>query len=125
MGPEGGAGGGRVVSLLTPVPWQAVRAGGPGGREGVPDRGLRADCGEPHLPLPSPSSHPVAPLPRALLTCPLAPSQVFDATNTTRERRDMILNFAKENSFKVLMPCWRGVAGEHWVPALGPALTCV
>ncbi|XP_040492333.1 6-phosphofructo-2-kinase/fructose-2,6-bisphosphatase 2 isoform X2 [Ursus maritimus] len=25
---------------------------------------------------------------------------VFDATNTTRERRDMILNFAKENSFK-------------------------
>lgn len=27
--------------------------------------------------------------------------QVFDATNTTRERRDMILSFAKENSFKV------------------------
>ncbi|XP_053310363.1 6-phosphofructo-2-kinase/fructose-2,6-bisphosphatase 2 isoform X1 [Spea bombifrons] len=26
---------------------------------------------------------------------------VFDATNTTRERRDMILNFAKGNSFKV------------------------
>ncbi|CAI5777740.1 6-phosphofructo-2-kinase/fructose-2,6-bisphosphatase 2 isoform X1 [Podarcis lilfordi] len=26
---------------------------------------------------------------------------VFDATNTTRERRDMILTFAKENSFKV------------------------
>ncbi|CAK7309684.1 6-phosphofructo-2-kinase/fructose-2,6-bisphosphatase 2 [Vulpes lagopus] len=26
---------------------------------------------------------------------------VFDATNTTRERRDMILSFAKENSFKV------------------------
>nr|XP_017500101.2 6-phosphofructo-2-kinase/fructose-2,6-bisphosphatase 2 isoform X1 [Manis javanica]XP_017500103.2 6-phosphofructo-2-kinase/fructose-2,6-bisphosphatase 2 isoform X1 [Manis javanica] len=26
---------------------------------------------------------------------------VFDATNTTRERRDMILNFAEENSFKV------------------------
>ncbi|XP_039176029.1 6-phosphofructo-2-kinase/fructose-2,6-bisphosphatase 2 isoform X2 [Crotalus tigris] len=26
---------------------------------------------------------------------------VFDATNTTRERRDMILAFAKENSFKV------------------------
>ncbi|XP_053105655.1 6-phosphofructo-2-kinase/fructose-2,6-bisphosphatase 2 isoform X4 [Hemicordylus capensis] len=26
---------------------------------------------------------------------------VFDATNTTRERRDMILMFAKENSFKV------------------------
>ncbi|KAM7054399.1 6-phosphofructo-2-kinase/fructose-2,6-bisphosphatase 2 isoform 2-T5 [Molossus nigricans] len=25
---------------------------------------------------------------------------VFDATNTTRERRDMILDFAKENSFK-------------------------
>ncbi|XP_078500653.1 6-phosphofructo-2-kinase/fructose-2,6-bisphosphatase 2-like isoform X3 [Lissotriton helveticus] len=26
---------------------------------------------------------------------------VFDATNTTRERRDMILNFAKESAFKV------------------------
>ncbi|XP_038946271.1 6-phosphofructo-2-kinase/fructose-2,6-bisphosphatase 2 isoform X11 [Rattus norvegicus] len=26
---------------------------------------------------------------------------VFDATNTTRERRDMILNFAKQNAFKV------------------------
>ncbi|KAK6482556.1 6-phosphofructo-2-kinase/fructose-2,6-bisphosphatase 3-like isoform X4 [Huso huso] len=26
---------------------------------------------------------------------------VFDATNTTRERRDMILNFGKENGFKV------------------------
>lgn len=35
------------------------------------------------------------PLPRGLS------SQVFDATNTTRERRDLILNFAEENSFKV------------------------
>ena len=26
---------------------------------------------------------------------------MFDATNTTRERRDLILNFAKENAFKV------------------------
>uniref|UniRef100_A0A8D0AT01 6-phosphofructo-2-kinase/fructose-2,6-bisphosphatase 2 n=1 Tax=Sander lucioperca TaxID=283035 RepID=A0A8D0AT01_SANLU len=26
---------------------------------------------------------------------------VFDATNTTRERRDLILNFAKDNSYKV------------------------
>ncbi|XP_069798389.1 6-phosphofructo-2-kinase/fructose-2,6-bisphosphatase 2-like isoform X2 [Narcine bancroftii] len=26
---------------------------------------------------------------------------VFDATNTTRERRDLILNFARENTFKV------------------------
>ncbi|XP_008317286.1 6-phosphofructo-2-kinase/fructose-2,6-bisphosphatase 2-like [Cynoglossus semilaevis] len=26
---------------------------------------------------------------------------VFDATNTTRERRDLILNFAKDNAFKV------------------------
>lgn len=26
---------------------------------------------------------------------------MFDATNTTRERRDMILNFAKQNAFKV------------------------
>lgn len=29
--------------------------------------------------------------------------QVFDATNTTRERRDLILNFAKENAFKVVL----------------------
>lgn len=27
--------------------------------------------------------------------------QVFDATNTTRERRDLILAFVKENAFKV------------------------
>lgn len=34
-------------------------------------------------------------------TVNLALYQVFDATNTTRERRHMILNFAKENDFKV------------------------
>lgn len=28
-------------------------------------------------------------------------NQVFDATNTTRERRDLILAFVKENAFKV------------------------
>lgn len=28
-------------------------------------------------------------------------SQVFDATNTTRERRELILNFAKDNAYKV------------------------
>lgn len=27
--------------------------------------------------------------------------QVFDATNTTRERREMILQFGTENDFKV------------------------
>ena len=27
--------------------------------------------------------------------------KVFDATNTTRERREMILNFAIDNSYKV------------------------
>lgn len=27
--------------------------------------------------------------------------QVFDATNTTSERRDVILGFAKENGYKV------------------------
>jgi len=27
--------------------------------------------------------------------------QVFDATNTTRERREVILTFAKENGYKV------------------------
>lgn len=30
-----------------------------------------------------------------------AVGQVFDATNTTRERRTLILDFAKENSYKV------------------------
>lgn len=29
------------------------------------------------------------------------PPQVFDATNTTRERRDLILEFAQENTYKV------------------------
>ncbi|KAJ4934569.1 hypothetical protein JOQ06_007361 [Pogonophryne albipinna] len=29
------------------------------------------------------------------------PDRCFDATNTTRERRDLILNFAKDNSYKV------------------------
>lgn len=28
--------------------------------------------------------------------------QVFDATNTTRERREVILSFAKENGYKVI-----------------------
>lgn len=32
--------------------------------------------------------------------------QVFDATNTTRERRHMILHFAKENDFKVSQPSY-------------------
>lgn len=36
-----------------------------------------------------------------LFTRLLSPCQVFDATNTTRERRLMILHFAKENDFKV------------------------
>lgn len=31
----------------------------------------------------------------------LSSHQVFDATNTTRERRDLILAFGKENAFKV------------------------
>lgn len=33
----------------------------------------------------------------------LALFQVFDATNTTSERREVILGFAKENGYKV--PC--------------------
>ncbi|XP_012616151.1 6-phosphofructo-2-kinase/fructose-2,6-bisphosphatase 2 isoform X2 [Microcebus murinus] len=37
---------------------------------------------------------------KAYLTEESGQIAVFDATNTTRERRDMILNFAKENSFK-------------------------
>ncbi|XP_059531713.1 6-phosphofructo-2-kinase/fructose-2,6-bisphosphatase 2 isoform X2 [Myotis daubentonii] len=38
---------------------------------------------------------------KAYLTEESGQIAVFDATNTTRERRDMILNFAEENSFKV------------------------
>ncbi|EPY74341.1 hypothetical protein CB1_002101001 [Camelus ferus] len=38
---------------------------------------------------------------KAYLTEDSGQIAVFDATNTTRERRDMILNFAEENSFKV------------------------
>ncbi|XP_037680777.1 6-phosphofructo-2-kinase/fructose-2,6-bisphosphatase 2 isoform X5 [Choloepus didactylus] len=38
---------------------------------------------------------------KAYLTEESGQIAVFDATNTTRERRDMILNFAKDNSFKV------------------------
>lgn len=34
--------------------------------------------------------------------------QVFDATNTTRERRELILNFAKDNAYKV------GASLELW-----------
>jgi hypothetical protein len=40
---------------------------------------------------------------------------VFDATNTTRERRDMILDFAKQNSFKVgsdFMLEEKGISGD-------------
>lgn len=33
----------------------------------------------------------------------LSSNQVFDATNTTRERRDLILAFGKENAFKVTL----------------------
>ena len=90
----------------------------PGGaerREGVSHRGERADCGKPYL-LPLPHLHPCSSLAAPLCLgstsvglCFLVPiplprglsSQVFDATNTTRERRDLILNFAEENSFKV------------------------
>ena len=32
--------------------------------------------------------------------------QVFDATNTTQERREVILSFAKENGYKVCKPNW-------------------
>lgn len=35
------------------------------------------------------------------LTCFAVTRQVFDATNTTRERRELILNFAKDNAYKV------------------------
>lgn len=95
---------------------QTVRPGGTSRCEGVSYGGERADRGEPSLPLPHPGLHPSgsvtarprigsasAGFPVSLpphLLCGLS-SQVFDATNTTRERRDMILNFAKENSFKV------------------------
>ncbi|XP_029414624.1 6-phosphofructo-2-kinase/fructose-2,6-bisphosphatase 2 isoform X2 [Nannospalax galili] len=38
---------------------------------------------------------------KAYLTEESGQIAVFDATNTTRERRDMILNFAEQNAFKV------------------------
>lgn len=37
--------------------------------------------------------------------------QVFDATNTTRERRETIIQFAEQNGFKV--SCWVTILGGH------------
>lgn len=45
------------------------------------------------------------------------PFQVFDATNTTRDRREMILKFGAENNFKVCVV----FAGE---PCRGEPNTC-
>ena len=105
---------GPVLWLIPLFSWQTVCSGGAGGCEGVSHGGQWADCGKPHLPPPPspPFQQPGAPphLGSALvgfhfsvpvhLSCGLS-SQVFDATNTTRERRALILNFAEENSFKV------------------------
>lgn len=34
--------------------------------------------------------------------CSVRVKQVFDATNTTRERRETIIQFAEQNGFKVI-----------------------
>lgn len=39
---------------------------------------------------------------------------VFDATNTTRERRALILQFARENGYKVLGVIWGGGGLRIW-----------
>lgn len=51
---------------------------------------------------------------------------MFDATNTTRERRDLILNFAKENAFKVaiLYLTWSCCTKGHYC-SLGQELSSV
>lgn len=61
---------------------------------------------DPCIPLGSAPHSP--PPPRLRLSSHLGLSallssltQVFDATNTTRERRDLILQFAKEHGYKV------------------------
>lgn len=43
--------------------------------------------------------------------------QVFDATNTTRERRDLIHNFAKDNAYKVgkMLIAWTITIWLKWV----------
>lgn len=46
------------------------------------------------------------------------PIQVFDATNTTRERRELILNFAKDNAYKVtdaLFLLWYSISYGFWI----------
>ncbi|EPY75698.1 hypothetical protein CB1_001581019 [Camelus ferus] len=53
---------------------------------------------------------PIAPLRSLSLRGSGGMEMVFDATNTTRERRHMILHFAKENAFKT-GPSWRGALG--------------
>lgn len=42
-------------------------------------------------------------------SCSVHVEQVFDATNTTRERRETIIQFAEQNGFKV--PCWVTILG--------------
>lgn len=42
-----------------------------------------------------------------LKTATSCPVQVFDATNTTRERRAIINSFAKEKGYKVSVHGWR------------------
>lgn len=45
--------------------------------------------------------------------CPVCVEQVFDATNTTRERRETIIQFAEQNGFKV--NCWVKIRGGYTV----------
>lgn len=78
---------------------QAVRSDRPARRQVLPDERGRPDRSE----------CPLCPLDVSVPLCCrlseafnlLSSNQVFDATNTTRERRDLILAFGKENAFKV------------------------
>lgn len=50
----------------------------------------------------------------AIKLVPFLLLQVFDATNTTRERRETILQFAEQNGFKVT--CWVTAQREASAP---------
>lgn len=82
--------------LISPVSPQSVRHGSAERRPPVPQRGRRPGGGE--FPAAERSSHKR----RADKQLLFSLFQVFDATNTTRERRGTIVKFAEQNGFKVL-----------------------
>lgn len=82
-----------LISLVSP---QSVRHGSAERRPPVPQRGRRPGGGE--FPAAECSSRKR----RADKQLLFSLFQVFDATNTTRERRGTIVKFAEQNGFKVL-----------------------